>query len=63
MLAFAISDMGRSQADLAEVLGSRSQASDLLKGRRRVSLEAARTISAAWAIPVQLLVAPYEDAA
>ncbi len=63
VLGYAISDMGRSQTDLAELLGSRSQASDLLSGRRRVSLEVARTISAAWSIPIALLVASYETAA
>jgi HTH-type transcriptional regulator/antitoxin HigA len=52
--------MGRSQKELAKLLGSRSQASDLLKGRRKVSLEVAQKISAAWQIPIQLLVAPYK---
>lgn len=61
MLLCAVSDMGRSQRELAELLGSRSQASDLLSGRRRVSLEVAQKISAAWKIPIQLLVAPYRQ--
>ena len=47
MLNYAVTDMGRSQKELAELLGSRSQASDLLNGRRRVSLGIARKISAA----------------
>lgn len=59
VLEHAIADMGRSQKELAELLGSRSQASDLLKGRRKVSLENARKISTAWHIPIQLLVMPY----
>lgn len=58
ILEYAISDMGRSQKELSDLLGSRSQASDLLSGRRRVSLEMAQKISAAWNIPIQLLVAP-----
>ena len=62
MLTYACGDMGRSQAELAELLGSRSQASDLLNGRQQVSLEVARKISAAWAIPIQLLVTPYDRA-
>ena len=62
MLVYACGDMGRSQAKLAELLGSRSQASDLLSGRQRVSLEVAQKVSAAWAIPIQLLVTPYEQA-
>jgi HTH-type transcriptional regulator/antitoxin HigA len=60
ILEYAISDMGRSQKELAALLGSRSQASDLLSGRRKVSLEMAQKISAAWQIPIQLLVAPYD---
>jgi HTH-type transcriptional regulator/antitoxin HigA len=60
ILEYAITDMGRSQKELSELLGSRSQASDLLSGRRKVSLEMAQKISAAWRIPIQLLVAPYE---
>ena len=38
ILEYAISDRGRSQKELAALLGSRSQASDLLSGRRKVSL-------------------------
>ena len=60
MLHYAISDMGHSQKELAELLGSRSQASDLLRGRRRISLEVAQKISTAWSIPIQALVKPYD---
>lgn len=59
VLQYAVTDMGRSQKQLAELLGSRSQASDLLRGRRRISLEVAQKISGAWHIPIQLLVGPY----
>jgi antitoxin component HigA of HigAB toxin-antitoxin module len=33
-------------------------ASELLRAKRRVSLTVAQKISAAWGIPIQLLVAP-----
>ncbi len=59
MLEYAITDMGRSQKQLADLLGSRSLASELLAGKRRVSLDVAQKVSAAWKIPIQLLVAPY----
>ncbi|HTV32941.1 MAG TPA: helix-turn-helix domain-containing protein [Methylocella sp.] len=49
----------RSQKELAELLGSRPRASDLLSGRRKISIEVAHKISEAWHIPIQLLVAPY----
>ena len=52
----AIKDDGRTQAELADVLGARSRASEILNGKRTISLEAARKISAAWKIPIQLLV-------
>ncbi len=61
ILEYAVTEMGRSQKELAELLGSRSQASDLLKGRRKVSLEVAQKISEAWKIPIQLLVARYSQ--
>lgn len=63
MLRYAVGDMGRSQTELAEVVGSRSLASQLLSGARRISLDAAQKISAAWDIPIQLLVAPYDTKA
>jgi HTH-type transcriptional regulator/antitoxin HigA len=60
ILRSAIADDGRTQAELAKVLGARSRASEILSGRRAISLDAARKISAAWKIPIQLLVASYE---
>lgn len=57
MLEFAVTEMGRSREELRALVGSRASA--LLSGRRQVSLADARKISAAWYIPIQLLVAPY----
>ena len=48
VLKYAISDMGRSQSELATVLGSRSRASEVLSGRRRLTVEMIRAISEAW---------------
>ncbi len=59
MLEYAVTEMGRSQKQLADLLGSRSLASELLAGKRRISLDVAQKVSAAWKIPIQLLVAPY----
>ena len=56
MLRYAVSDMGHTQAELAEVLGSRALASQFLSGSRRISIGAAQKISAAWTIPIQLLI-------
>ena len=63
ILKTAIADDGRSQADLATVLGSRSRASEILNGRRPITLEAARKISRAWRIPIQLLIESHDQAA
>ena len=56
VLKTAIADDGRTQAELGAVLGSRSRASEILNGKRPVTLEAARKISRAWGIPIQLLI-------
>ena len=57
ILEYAVNELGHTQSELASALGSRSLASELLAGKKRISLDAARKISAAWAIPIQLLVA------
>jgi HTH-type transcriptional regulator / antitoxin HigA len=56
VLRYAVNEMGRSQADLARLLGSRSRASEVLSGRRALTLEMIRAIGNAWKIPVQLLI-------
>lgn len=63
ILLHAVTEMGHSQAELAELLGSRPMASELVRAKRRISLAVAQKISAAWNIPIQLLVAPYALAA
>jgi HTH-type transcriptional regulator / antitoxin HigA len=57
ILRYAVTEMGHSQSDLASLLGSRSRASEILSGKRPITLEAVRKISVAWNIPVGLLVA------
>jgi HTH-type transcriptional regulator/antitoxin HigA len=55
--------MGRSQAELADLLGSRSRASEVLVGKRALTVEMIHKISTAWKIPAALLAKPYEIAA
>ena len=55
VLHFAISDMGRSQSELAELLGSPSRASEILSGKRSLTPAMIRTISEAWHIPAAAL--------
>jgi HTH-type transcriptional regulator/antitoxin HigA len=59
VLRYAIDELGHTQAELGELLGSRSRASEILSRRRALTVDAIRRISAAWRIPADLLVQPY----
>ena len=63
VLHYAIQEFGHSQAELADILGSRSRASEVLARRRLLSLEMIQKINASWKIPADLLVQPYRVAA
>lgn len=54
---------GRTQADLAHLLGSRSRASEVLNRKRALTVEMIHKISKEWRIPADALVAPYHLAA
>ena len=47
---------GYSQADLAALLGSRSRASEILAGRRNLTVEQIRRLNEAWNIPAEALI-------
>jgi HTH-type transcriptional regulator/antitoxin HigA len=51
--------MGRSQAELARILGSRSPASEILNRKRALSLDMIQRIAAEWHLPVEILARPY----
>jgi HTH-type transcriptional regulator / antitoxin HigA len=59
VLHFAIASMGKSQVELAALIG-RNRASEILNRIRPLTLEMIRTISREWNIPVDALAAPYE---
>ena len=63
VLHFAIDELGHTQSELAEILGSRSRASEVLARRRPLTLEMIQKITASWKIPADLLVRPYRTAA
>jgi HTH-type transcriptional regulator / antitoxin HigA len=63
VLYYAIEELGHSQAELADILGSRSRASEVLARRRPLILEMIQKINASWKIPADLLVQPYRTAA
>ncbi len=54
---------GHSQADLAAVLGSASRASEILAGKRTLTLSQIRKLRRAWGIPTDLLIEAEEQAA
>ena len=60
VLHYAIEELGHTQAELAELLGSRSRASEILSRRRSLTVDMIHNISQAWKIPADLLVRPYK---
>lgn len=60
VLRYAIDELGHTQAELAELLGSRSRASEILSRRRALTVEMIHRIGEAWKVPAGLLVRPYK---
>ncbi len=60
VLHYAITELGHTQAELAELLELRSRASEILARRRALTVEMIYAISEAWKIPASLLVRPYK---
>ena len=61
-IRFAMDRQGLGQSDLAELLGSRSRASEILNGRRELTLPQIRLLSKSWGIPAQALIVEVEAA-
>jgi HTH-type transcriptional regulator/antitoxin HigA len=59
VLRYAIDELGHSQIELADLLGSRSRASEILGRRRALTVDMIHKISEAWKLPADLLVRPY----
>jgi HTH-type transcriptional regulator/antitoxin HigA len=62
-LIFAMEQQDYGQADLANLLGSRSRASEIMNGRRWLTLDQIRKVAHDWRIPVALLVGELETEA
>jgi len=60
VLRYAIDELGHTQAELAELLGSRSRALEVLSRRRALALEMIHKVGEAWKISADLLVRPYK---
>jgi HTH-type transcriptional regulator / antitoxin HigA len=59
VLHFAIESMGKSQAQLASLIG-RNRASEILNRVRPLTWEMIRTVSKEWNIPIDALTAQYK---
>lgn len=62
MVRFMMEQQGRVQADLVALLGSRSRASEILAGKRGLTLGQIRLIARSWRVPAALLVGELEAA-
>jgi antitoxin component HigA of HigAB toxin-antitoxin module/mRNA-degrading endonuclease HigB of HigAB toxin-antitoxin module len=58
VLTISMKGQGRTQTDLAELLESRSRASEVLSRRRQLSAAMIEKIAQAWSIPASLLQTP-----
>ena len=52
VLRYAIEELGHSQAELADILGSRSRASEVLARRRPLTLEFKRSMQVGKSLPI-----------
>jgi HTH-type transcriptional regulator/antitoxin HigA len=62
VIQFMMEQGGRTQKDLAELLGSRSRASELLHGKRELTLDQIRLLAGRWHIPAGALIGKLERA-
>jgi HTH-type transcriptional regulator/antitoxin HigA len=58
-IKFRMEQQGLTQTDLAEVVGQKSRASEILNRKRKLSLEMIRQLHNNWNIPTEVLIQPY----
>ena len=59
-IKFKMEQMNMTQKDLANVIGLKSRASEILSRKRPMSINIIRKISEALSIPADILIQPYE---
>src|SRR6516162_2304481 len=57
-IRYGMETSGQTQADLGRLLGSRQRASDILTGKRPLTMEMAWKLHRDWGIPAVALIAP-----
>lgn len=58
-IKFKMEQMGMTQTDLANIVGQKSRASEILNRKRKLSLEMIRKLHQRWHIPTEVLVQAY----
>lgn len=58
-IKFRMEQMGYTQSDLAEIIGQKSRASEILSKKRKLSLDMIRVLTEKWHIPSKILIQPY----
>lgn len=58
-IKFRLEQLNMSEADLSEILGYRSRKSEVLSGKRKLSLAMIRKLSDVLKIPADILIQPY----
>lgn len=59
-ILFRIEQLGMTSSDLTKLLGSRSRTSEILKGKRKLSIAMIRKLNEQLGIPAQVLIKDYE---
>ncbi len=62
VLKFMMEQNDRSQSDLADLLGSRSRASEILNNKRELTLDQIRLLAREWHIPAGALIGELQAA-
>ena len=62
-IRFIMEVKGYTQADLSALVGSRQRASDILLGKRGLSIAMIRALHDQWGLPLECLIAPMKSAA
>jgi HTH-type transcriptional regulator / antitoxin HigA len=58
-IKFRMEQMGMTQTDLANIVGQKSRASEILNRKRKLSLDMIRQLHEQWHIPTDVLVQAY----
>jgi HTH-type transcriptional regulator / antitoxin HigA len=58
-IKFRMEQMGMTQTDLANIVGQKSRASEILNRKRKLSLDMIRQLHQQWNIPTEVLVQAY----